>query len=273
MFGAVLAPTLYWLVRSTVPAFAHVDFESFFHRALLIAAILLLWPLLRLLRVRRLRDLELEPNDHWLRHLVAGVLIAAIPLLLCSAGIVSLHIYSLRRSLDWSRLVAVLGAAIAAPAIEEAFFRGLILGILLRSSRTILAMFLTSALFSILHFLKAPEHTSLNVTWTSGFNSIAQAFSQFGDPMLVAAGFTTLFLIGWILADARVLTRSLWLSAGLHAGWIAAAGIVSKITRREFLALPWLGKNLLVGLVPLAVGLLTWLLLRLWIKHDRPARA
>jgi CAAX amino terminal protease family. len=49
------------------------------------------------------------------------------------------------------------------------------------------------------------------------------AFAGFGDPMMVLAAFATLFLIGCILADARVLTRSLWLPIGLHAGWIFAA--------------------------------------------------
>src|SRR5439155_47990 len=83
-------------------------------------------------------------------------------------------------------------------------------------------IFVTSALFSIVHFLKAPMRTSTIVTWSSGFNSIAHSFSQFANPMLVAAGFTTLFLIGWILADARVRTRSLWLAIGLRAGWTFA---------------------------------------------------
>ena len=74
-------------------------------------------------------------------------------------------------------------------------------------------------------------------------------------------------LIGWILADARVLTRSLWLSIGLHAGWIFGSGGFSKIAHREILALPWLGKNLLIGIVPLGVACLTWMLMRGWLKY------
>jgi len=122
-------------------------------------------------------------------------------------------------------------------------------------------------LFSIVHFLKAPMRTSTIVTWSSGFNSIAHSFSQFANPMLVAAGFTTLFLIGWILADARMRTRSLWLAIGLHAGWILASGAFNKIAHREFIALPWLGKNLLVGIVPLGVACLTWIIMRGWLRY------
>jgi hypothetical protein len=87
--------------------------------------------------------------------------------------------------------------------------------------------------------------------------------------MLVVAGFATLFVLGWILVDARIETRSLWLPIGLHAGWILAAGIFNKLTRRQILALPWLGKNLLIGIVPLALGLFTWLLVRLWLRYDQ----
>jgi hypothetical protein len=104
----------------------------------------------------------------------------------------------------------------------------------------------------------------------SGFNSIAHAFAQFSDPMMVAASFTTLFLLGLILADSRIQTKSLWLPGGLHAGWIFSAGIFNKITRREMLALPWLGKSLLVGLVPLGVAFVTWILVRLWLHYVRP---
>ena len=67
--------------------------------------------------------------------------------------------------------------------------------------------------------------------------------------MLVLAGFSTFFCIGWILADARLRTRSLWLPIGLHAGWIFANGVFSKVAHREIVALPWLGKDLLVGIV------------------------
>jgi CAAX protease family protein len=272
--GAVLAPILFWgaqwLVGHGWSSFlAKFDFETFFHRALLLAALILLWPLLRSTRVRAMSDLALEQNSRWLRDALAGLLLSAIPLLCCGAVVIALHVYSLRHAINGMALAQVVGSTLIVPAIEETFFRGLMLGILLRSGRQYMSIFATSALYSIIHFLKAPEHTSTIVTWTSGFNSVANAFVQFADPMLVAAAFTTLFLIGWILADARLRTRSLWLPIGLHAGWILTSGTFNKIAHREMLALPWLGKNLLVGFVPLGVGLITWLLVRIWLKYDR----
>ena len=89
-----------------------------------------------------------------------------------------------------------------------------------------------------------------------------------GDPMMVASAFATLFVIGCILADARVLTRSLWLPIGLHAGWIFGSGAFSLLVRRQTLALPWLGKNLLVGIIPLGIATFTWIIMRTWRKHD-----
>jgi membrane protease YdiL (CAAX protease family) len=164
-----------------------------------------------------------------------------------------------------------LAAAIVVPLIEELFFRGLFLGILLRSVRPVVAALITSAFFAIVHFLKAPTRTNETVTWLSGFHSIANSFAQFADPMMMLASFTTLFLIGWILADARLRTRSLFLPIGLHSGWIFVAGVVGKMTKRETIILPWLGTNLLIGLLPLALGLITWALMIGWLRYaNRP---
>src|SRR5205807_4685119 len=173
-------------------------------------------------------------------------------------------------ALTWAAFARIIGASIFVPAIEETFFRGLILGVLLRSGRRYMPIFVTSALYSILHFLKAPDRTSTIVTWTSGFDSVASSFSQFAHPMyplFLAASFTTLFFLGWILADTRIATRSLWLPGGLHAGWIFSNGLFNKIAHREIIAMPWLGKNLLVGIVPLAVACLTWTLARGWLRY------
>ena len=274
VLGALIAPPIYWLgqvliVHRVVPWLARVDFESYFHRALLLAAVALLWPLLRSLRVKSWRDLGLEKNPHAGAHMIAGLLIAAVPLLCFGAMLISIHIYSLRQSFLWSKMPAVLVAALAVPLVEELFFRGFILGVLLRGFSKISAVVLTSALFSIIHFLKAPEHTSPNesVNWLAGFVSIANSFSQFGQPLLLIAGFLTLFVLGCILADARLQTRSLWLPIGLHAGWIFANGTFSKAAHREALVLPWLGKDLLVGIVPLILALASWALMRGWLRY------
>jgi len=275
--GALVAPLLFWSAQSLAahgvfPFLAKYDFETFFHRATLIAAALLLWPFLRISHVRSMADLGLAPNSRWGRDLCVGAVLAAIPLLCCGALLIAFHVYSLRHIFAWSRFGKVFAASITVPFIEEAFFRGIVLGVLLRTGRKYMPILVVSALFAAVHFLKAPERTSAVVTWSSGLNSIAHAFGRFGDPMMLVSAFATLFLIGCVLADARVLTRSLWLSIGLHAGWILGSGTFSLLARRQALALPWLGKNLLVGIIPLGVATFTWIIMRTWLKHDRASK-
>jgi len=275
LVGALLAPILFWSAQRFVTHqifsfLARYDFEKYFHRALLVSAIVLLWPLLRSLKITNKQELGLRANPHAFRDAVLGFFFAAVPLLCCGALLLVFHRYSLRNTISLSGLITVIGASVTVPLVEELFFRGLILGVLIRNASRWLAMFITAAFYSILHFLKTPEQTSGTVTWSSGLMSIVDSLAQFREPMLVVAGFTTLFLLGWILADARLRTRSLWLPIGLHAGWIFSSGFFSKLAKRATLDLPWLGKDLLIGILPLSIGLLTWLLLWTWLSHETP---
>jgi membrane protease YdiL (CAAX protease family) len=277
VIGAIVAPILFWSAQSLAAHgvfsfLAKYDFETFFHRALLVAAVLLLWPLLRVSHVRCLADLGLAPNSRWGRDLCAGAVVSVLPLLLCGLVLIAFHVYALRHSFAWPRFGKMLMASITVPFIEEAFFRGIVLGLLLRTGRKYIAIFAVSLIFAAVHFLKAPDRTSEIVTWTSGLSSIAHAFDGIMDPLMLAPALATLFFIGWILADARVLAHSLWLSIGLHAGWIFASGTFSLLARQRIPALPWVGKNLLVGIIPLCVAALSWVIMRIWVKYDRASQ-
>ena len=275
LFGAISAPVLFWAAQwlaahGVFPALATFEFEAFFHRALMLGALLLFWPFLRWLGIRSPRDLGLTRNRHWGRDLALGFLISAVPVLGCEVLLVKLGIYTMRTGSAWSGIGQTALSAAIVPLLEEALFRGLFLGVLLRGTRPLMATILSAGIFSIVHFLKAPDHTTTSIGWTSGFVSLAHSFDQFAEPMLVLAGFTTLFVIGVILAHARLRTQSLWQSIGLHAGWIFASGAFGKIARREVVALPWLGKSLLIGIVPVCACLLSWILLRAWLKYAGP---
>jgi membrane protease YdiL (CAAX protease family) len=272
LFGALAAPVLFWTAQwlaghGIFPALAEFEFESFFHRALMLGAIVFLWPFLRWLQVKSPRDLGLEKNRRWLRDVVIGFLLSSVPVVLCEIFLVQRGLYSMRAGFSGLASPPLVVSAVIVPLIEESLFRGLFLGVLLRGVRPWPANLLSAAIFSIVHFLKAPDQTSTTVHWFSGFVSLSHSFDQFSEPMLVLGGFTTLFAIGIVLGHARLSTRSLWLPIGLHAGWILASEAFGKIARREIVALPWIGRNLLVGLVPLAVCLLTWVLLRVWLKY------
>jgi membrane protease YdiL (CAAX protease family) len=278
LFGALAAPPLYWaaqwlMARGIFPFLAEYDFERFFHRALLVGAILFFWPLLRALGIRGWRGLQLEPNPNRWRDLRAGLFISIVPLLVLAILLFQLGAYGFRREISVMAIGERTLSAIVVPFLEEPLFRGLILGVLLRSNPAWFAALLTSAGYSIVHFLKPPEHPTTDITWTSGFVSIGNAFHQFGEPFLLLAGFTTLLLLGWIMADARIRTRSLWLPIGLHAGWIFASATFNKVARRQFDVSPWLGENLLIGIAPLCVAVVSWLMLRAWLYHVQTPEA
>jgi membrane protease YdiL (CAAX protease family) len=213
LIGALLAPFLFWTgqalaTHSLFSFLATSDFERFFHRALLIAAVALLWPFLRLGNVRSMTDLRLAPNPCWSRDVFLGSLLSAIPLLCCGALLIALNVYAFQHNVAWARFGNVLAASIAVPLIEETFFRGIVLGILLRTGRQYMSIFATSAIFSVLHFLKAPERTSTIVTWTSGLKSVAHAFEQFSDPTMLLSAFATLFP-HWLDSCRRAYAHSL----------------------------------------------------------------
>ena len=142
VIGAILAPILFWSAQSLAAHgvfsfLARYDFETFFHRALLIAAVFLLWPLLRVTNARRLADLGLAPNSRWGRDLIAGVAISVVPLFFCGVLLIAFHVYAFRHSFAWARFGKMFLASIAVPFIEEAFFRGIVLGLLLRTGRRV----------------------------------------------------------------------------------------------------------------------------------------
>ena len=268
--GALLAPPLWWVGQALAPhvlglAFLReTDFQRFFNRAMLIAAIALLWPAIRWLRIGSRKELGLEPNPRAWRDLGTGFLAAAVPLLLLGAVLVHLNIYRLKPELPWDALPKILLTALVVSAIEESLFRGGLQGLVARSSGPRFALPFVAALFSIVHFLKPREEVVETVRWWSGFELVPHAFWQFSEPGLVLAGFTTLFVVGWILGEATLRTRSLWMAFGLHAGWICGLKGFSKMTRRvDRDTLPWLGENLLQGLAPLMVLALTYGIVRL----------
>lgn len=273
ILGALLAPPLYWggqwlAAHGVLTWLADTPFRKFFHRGLLVAAIALLWPTARALRVPNVRALGLTPNPHRWRDLAAGVSASFLMMAVLAAVLLTLHVVKLRPAnpLDLAKIVV---SAVTVSFLEEWLFRGAILGLLSRAMNSWVALFFTSALFSILHFLKPNTVSPRVVGWLSGFDLIPGAFSQFREPWLLLGGFVTLFLVGWILGWARLRTHSLWLAIGLHIGWVIGIMSFSKVTERLLTVqetLPWFGEDLKVGLGAVVVVTLTGLMTQNYLR-------
>ncbi len=284
VLGAMLAPPLYWGAQwlagiGIFPVLAEFKFQKFFNRAALVAALVLLWPVIRWLRIGGWRELGLEPDPRWRRHFVIGFLVAGLAVAAMAFVYVQLGIYRIRDVIAWHKIAVVALSAITAGFLEEALFRGAILGLVRRSLRPYPALFWVTALFAIVHFLKPDEDFQIaQVGWLSGFALIPHTFHQFAEPMTLLAGFTTLFALGWLCGDATLRTRALWLSIGLHAGVVfvkMSFSVMAKFavkTRHRDAYLPWVDQRFETGLVPVGVLLLAWLAVILWLKYENRAR-
>ena len=280
LLGALLAPPLFWAGHALGGAFPalgwlrETDFQRYFDRAMFLAALVLLWPAVRALRIGGWRDLGLQPDPRAWQHAAGGFLAAGGLLWLLGAGFWQLGVYAPRSALPLRDLGAFLGSALAVALAEEAFFRGVLLGLARRTARPTTALIFVSALFAVLHFFKPPPRAvePPAVHWFSGFEFLPKTFWQWHQPLLVAGGFTTLFVVALVLGYARLRTRSLWLPIGLHAGWVFGLKSFNKVSRHVSPPNFWIGDDLLHGLAPVLMvgltGVIVWRFLR---RTDAPA--
>ncbi|MEM7146772.1 MAG: CPBP family intramembrane glutamic endopeptidase, partial [Verrucomicrobiota bacterium] len=167
-------------------------------------------------------------------------------------------------------------AAVGAALVEEFFFRGLLMGVSLRATGRRWALIFVTFIYTVVHFLKPPDSVEIphdGVTWWTGFWLVGQIFVQFGNPLFVLSEFATLFAVGWVLGLARLWTGALWVSIGLHAGWIFGLKFYSGMTRGAVPVaetLPWVGGNLKEGLVPLVVVSVTGVVVWWWVRKGQP---
>ncbi len=277
LLGAVLAPWLFWAgnavaARGVLTFLGEVPVQRYFNRAILVAAVLLLWPVVRSLRIGGWRDFGLRPDRRWRWHALAGFALGGVLVALMAAAYTKLGFYEWRSTLPWGALPPLLLSAFTVAVIEETLFRGAIFGLFRRSLLPHAALMWTTALFAILHFLKPDEDFKIErVGWLSGFTLLPHSFHQFAEPMTLLAGFTTLFTLGWVLGYATLRMRSLWMSMGLHAGVVFVKMSFSKLARRETSYLPWVGTDLQTGLVPVAVLALGGFVVWWWLRHEYPA--
>ncbi len=280
--GAILAPWLYWggttlgQVGGVLAFLERVTFQRYFNRAMLVAAVALLWPLVQSLRVHSRAELGLEPNPRWGVDLARGFFAALGVLGALAVGFLVAGTHVWRAALPLAVLGTAALSAFAVAFLEEALFRGALLGVILRSSSRWAGQLFLAGLFALVHFLKPPGNAAEvanalgPIDAFSGFKLLPQIFWQFADPWLFLGGFSTLCAVGLVLGFARTGSRSLWLPIGLHAGWVFGLKVFSAWTLpTERAQLPWIGDSLLIGLLPFAAVLLTGVLAGVKLRPTR----
>jgi membrane protease YdiL (CAAX protease family) len=255
-------------IRYVADAAGRAQFPKFFDRALMLSALVLLFPLTAWLRLGRLpgsyRDtpwsLRLPDNvvvtdrgqplrrnpQGWLQFTMGFILAAGLLLLsgwlLLQAGCFLWRdaaastrgvINKIPESIDWVKsLKKVIPSAVVVAVVEEVLFRGVLLGIFLRAMRVAPAIALLSFLFAFVHFLQPPLFVTVPdpESPSAGFFLLAQIFSRFANPLELVSGFTVLMAVGGVLAYARIRTASLWLPIGLHFGWVVGVRLFKAST-------------------------------------------
>ncbi len=288
--GALLAPCLFFAAQAVIrhspdgaiaQVLADKEFPGYFNRAAVLAAVVGLFPLLRLLRVSWRAVLGDVPFATGWKQVLASFALALVLIVGMEVVCGWLGAVRLKPHPGWSAVSKPLLSGFSVAVMEEFLFRGAMLTILCTALGKRPGLWWTTGIFAILHFLKPPADGALpdaQVTWTSGFWVITQLFSGFGAWEKFVGEFLLLAAVGWVLGRARLASHGLWVSIGLHAGWVAGMKYFGQLVvrsgaldRGDFI--PWMVKNTcraivspIVGIIPLVAVLITGLLALLLIK-------
>jgi membrane protease YdiL (CAAX protease family) len=277
--AALLAPWLWKLVQAGLPdsSLARQPFHRYVNRCLLVLALGGLWPLYRLGFFEGLRKNGFAWERGSGRRLFGGVLAGFGSLALVAVIATLFHARTWNLEVTPARLAAhvskALGAAVAVSILEEVLFRGMVFGTLRRSSRFWIAAIVSASIYALVHFFQRPEPPGAIGPWT-GFSILGRMSAGFVDWQALIPGFINLTVAGWLLAWCREKSGALWMSIGLHAGWIFWLKSYAFFTKPQPLADVWIwgSSKLIDGWLALAILLLTAAVLGLGWKQNPPGR-
>jgi membrane protease YdiL (CAAX protease family) len=227
--GAAVAPLLYKAVLALAPhstAASTLVGEPFYRyvtRSFMVIAILAFWPFFRAMGLRDSGRGIFTWDSRSGRQFLGGVLIGlgSLALIALPELAVGARSWDADRSSESVRnhLLNAFFAATLVGFLEELIFRAGVFGGLRRKQGLALALIVSSVIYSIVHFFERPANPA-EVTFGSGFVVLGRMLQGLANFDAFVPGFFTLLLSGLILAQAYDMTDRIWLSFGLHAGWI-----------------------------------------------------
>ena len=204
-----------------------VPFARIFNRAFMIAGITLFIVARRYLISTEIKPLlAVKASTAWQAFLTGcGLALGSMALLLALMTVADVYTPFFRLSLgkSLSRIAGALASGVFVGFMEEIFFRGLLFVGFLQRGQPLRAYVLANLFYSALHFVKPGDDYFFDrLDFLAGFRHLLTTFQPFLEPATLLPGFIGLFLIGVVLSYALVRTGHLYLSIGLHAGWIIA---------------------------------------------------
>ena len=123
-----------------------------------------------------------------------------------------------RTAAEWPKQIgSATLTAVVVGFMEEILFRGAIFTALRKTWNDSAALWVSSAIYGILHFLARPENPA-QINWSSGFVVLGSMLRGFTDFQTVVPEFLSITLLGIIFALAFKRTTALYMSMGIHAG-------------------------------------------------------
>ena len=262
---------------SAAAAEDRIPFSRFFDRFFMISGIVLFFSCRSLLKIDSLSQLGLSPRTRAASDVAGGLCFAlgsmfALGFIMSTAGVYEVFFrLSLGESVELYLKAILTGLTVG--FLEEIFFRGIIFRGLLEDWKPLPAFLTANLFYSALHFVKPGEQYFLSgVEPWAGFRHLFSTFAPFLEPTEIVPGMIGLLLIGIVLSYAFLRTGTLYLSIGLHAGWIISIKTVRLFGdyRRE--SLGWLFGSTDPKIVS---GVVTWVGIILvgiavyWITRNR----
>ena len=271
---------LAWDLISNAEAAAQDDripFSRIFNRLFMISGVLLFFACRPLLKIDSLSQLGLVPRTQAARDIANGLLLAlgsmiALGIIMSLAEVYQ-PFFRLSLSASVEQCVKAIITGFTVGLLEEIFFRGIIFRGLLEDWKPLPAFLVANLFYSALHFVKPGEKYFLTgIDPWAGFRHLFSTFAPFFEPAELAPGLIGLLLIGIVLSYAFARTGTLYLSIGLHAGWVIAIKTVRVFGDYRAENLGWLfgssDPKIVSGFVTWAGIILVGVAIH-WITRDR----
>lgn len=169
-----------------------------------------------------IRDGFAEPRRN-LRPALGGLALALVAVGVLFAAALAVH-GSFPAAQIAARAARYVVAAAAIALIEEGFFRAFMLGGMLRDFGKPAALAASSAIFVIVHLVRSPARFYLTGFHPmAGLTNLAASFARIVHPGEALPMLAGLFILGLLLGAAFMLTGRVWVSAGMHAGFVLGA--------------------------------------------------
>ncbi|MSR65687.1 MAG: CPBP family intramembrane metalloprotease [Verrucomicrobiae bacterium] len=284
VFSTLTAPWVYALLQCLARSpegpgvLGAWEFREVLNRVLLLSAIAGAVILLRLQNSLTLETLGLARSPLASKHLLLGACVAGLSV------VVVMLVGFVTGAFQWDRdltvphtiqvgLVTLLIAGVVAVS-EEFFFRGCLLGWLRQRTPVMLALVVVTCFYAICHFMNVPKSKASHsektiqdeVRWNSGVEMIARYGERLAQDSAWVQRFAMLVFVGLALGWCFLKTSRLYLSIGLHGGWVFAGKMMTFLTDTNRVESNWwfgygktIGSPITIVVVASVFVFMTWI--------------